>query len=56
LVAPSPARLRFTAPYFLKKSVIQNNNQRVGMGSDLMNPTAERNFLSFDAVHRAVSC
>jgi hypothetical protein len=28
------------------KSVIKNNNQRAGRGSDLINPTAERNFLS----------
>jgi hypothetical protein len=26
--------------------VIKNNNQRAGRGSDLINPTAERNFLS----------
>jgi hypothetical protein len=30
----------------LRKSVIKNNNQRAGRGSDLINPTAERKFLS----------
>jgi hypothetical protein len=30
----------------LIKSAIKNNNQRAGRGSDLINPTAERNFLS----------